>query len=191
MVRTPNMYDAMKKAEKILRSCTTFSQLDVADNVLHNFYILFEDEKNFDVVKNRLINTYWDVNTKIVDSAQDGKTPDTGPSTLKEIELVDNIMGEFNFNKVQNVMEHLRWDWLIKRTNGDTVFEIPSIDYLKQSAQNLLYRVIELAKEDNYSEPVYETECGGFRAEYYQPLSDGPVTLRLTFVLESWDENLD
>lgn len=66
--------------------------------------------------------------------------------------LVDETMDEFDYNKVQSVMENLNWYWA-------TIGGIPSVADLKKRTRELLYESIEWVLKHRSS---YHTATGGF-----------------------------
>ena len=75
--------------------------------------------------------------------------------SLKPVEKakIKDILKNFDFYKVHDVMEHFDWKWvMVKHDNG-----IPSVDELKAEAKRLL---IEAATEKT------QVATGGFRAVY-------------------------
>jgi len=81
-------------------------------------------------------------------------------------EKIEEILENFNFEKVHKVMTFLNWTW-----SGE---KVPTSYHLRDEARRLLNEIIKRP------EPYIET--GGFRAE-----KDGK-TLRLIFVLSEWEE---
>lgn len=78
------------------------------------------------------------------------------------------IEANFDFERVQKVMEFLKWQWIIE----DYGRVIPTIDRLKMTAKHYLYECWN--EEKSFS-------TGGFYYRY----KDG--NLSIEFVLESWD----
>ena len=81
---------------------------------------------------------------------------------------IEEIMDEFDFQNVQNVMEFLGWTWV---TTGGRV---PSVEQLKACARHQLE--IALAKKASHS-------TGGFEANYREFVDKG-IILTLSFILE-------
>ena len=84
--------------------------------------------------------------------------------------LVDDIMDNFDFAKVEEVMNFLKWKW----ANEDGRLSIPDKGEIKAEARRLLAIAI---KEKTW------VEAGGFRAEYTPKYKD----LSLRFVIAEWD----
>jgi len=89
--------------------------------------------------------------------------------------LLDEIMENFDFKKVHNVMEFLDWKW----ASSTTADAVPSIDEIKDEAARLLWDVVN----DPENEVI---ATGGLRvtkdfSDYRHPF------ISLEFVLEEWD----
>ena len=100
--------------------------------------------------------------------------------------MVDNIMDEFNFAKVQNVMDHLGWKW---------VGEYVTIEMLREKAERLLKGAI-FARLHEYRDWHWEQgihHCtGGFEATAFCDQFKSKITgLELKFVLSSWDKSIE
>ena len=66
--------------------------------------------------------------------------------------LVDETMDEFDYNKVQSVMEDLNWYWA-------SIGGVPTVSDLKKRTRELLYEGIEyVLKHRSY----YTASTGGF-----------------------------
>jgi len=90
--------------------------------------------------------------------------------TEQQREAIDYIMDSFDFDKVQTVMEFLKWEW---RDEG-----VPDRYSIKKEVRRLLRDAIE-----NKS----DIAIGGFIVKYYPPNNDGGEWIELAFELESWD----
>jgi hypothetical protein len=104
-------------------------------------------------------------------------------------QMIDNILDNFDFIKVQTVMEALNWRWVIAG-NG-----IPSIAELKTQAKKLLNNSAELRLgdyKDEYWEQGIISATGGFQATAYCDENKTKITmLELKFVLTEWDSEID
>ena len=92
---------------------------------------------------------------------------------------IDEIMDEFNFNKVQLVMEHLEWTWF--DTNG-----VPSVGDIRRAARKLLNALaLKPAKSGPWE---HSTMTGGLSARRWGDSDEyGPwENFALEFVLEDW-----
>jgi len=100
--------------------------------------------------------------------------------------MIDDIMDDFDFIKVQTVMEALNWQWAGKG--------VPSIKQLKETAVYLLKGAAELRLGD-YLESHWEqgiiNSTGGFQATAYCDENKTKITmLDLRFVLEEQDSEI-
>jgi len=101
-------------------------------------------------------------------------------------QMIDDIMDNFDFIKVQTVMEALNWQWAGKG--------VPSIKQLKETAVYLLKGAAELRLGD-YLESYWEqgiiNSTGGFQATAYCDENKTKITmLDLRFVLEEQDSEI-
>jgi len=95
----------------------------------------------------------------------------------KIISILDEIMDEFDFEKVKIVMDALDWQWAYaKAKNG-----VPTLDEIKQAAANLLW---SLATDPDPENTIHAT--GGFRAERDFSNPENPW-MRLSFEVTDWD----
>jgi hypothetical protein len=101
-------------------------------------------------------------------------------------QMIDDILDNFDFIKVQTVMEALNWQW-----TGEGV---PSIDQLKEKAVYLLKGAAKLRLEeylDSYWEEGIINGSGGFQATAYcNEAKTQIIALDLKFVLEEWDSEV-
>jgi len=102
--------------------------------------------------------------------------------TDKKQEQIDEIMDNFDFNKVARVMDFLEWKWWIKE------YRVPTEPEIRKDVRS------KLSKAYDYGEGrglKYETKTGGFTYTY-DPLY---TELQLSFELDSWhsypSEDLD
>lgn len=84
-------------------------------------------------------------------------------------ELINEVLDEFDFEKVHKAMKTLNWGWM--RSNG----KVPSIGQLVLCAQELLEDVSKM-------EVGYSIGTGGFKAAKVDSYDDG-VGLELEFIL--------
>ena len=92
------------------------------------------------------------------------------------MEIIDDIMDNFDFDKVHEAMLLLGWRWV----NHDTqAFEIPEISELRKRARGLMRNAIASSRDS------YTTATGGFQVD--KETIEGKVFLSLSFVLTSWD----
>ena len=100
--------------------------------------------------------------------------------------MIKDIMNEFDFNKVECVMDALNWRW-----RG----QIPTIDDLRDEAERLLRGAAESRlgafKDAHWEVPILNA-CGGFEAKAWCNEDKTKITmLDLAFVVESWDSSIE
>jgi len=100
-------------------------------------------------------------------------------------DMIDEIMGEFNFGKVQDAMFHLNWKW------AGTMKGVPTIDELREGAQELLESAAK-SRLGNYIDEYHELgivcQTGGFKATAWCNEAKTEITgLRLEFIITDWD----
>jgi len=89
---------------------------------------------------------------------------------------IENIIKNFDFERVHKVMEHLEWFWYTSQTDN----KVPSIGELMLNAKDLMERTYAEAVERRINRTALG--CGGFQASY----EDGIMNLQ--FVLDEWCE---
>jgi hypothetical protein len=98
--------------------------------------------------------------------------------------MVDDILNEFDFEKVHDTMVALDWKW------ASTHPSVPSIRDLKDTARQLLIKVYQLRKDDynnTHPEVPVQVATGGFRAIALCN-EDGVVDfLKLEFIITEWE----
>jgi hypothetical protein len=99
--------------------------------------------------------------------------------------MVDEILDEFNFERVQTVMFKLNWQWAM------TAQGIPTIEELKETAERLLRQAAEYRLgdyKDSYWELGIINATGGFQATAFCDETKTRITgLDLKFVLTEYD----
>lgn len=90
---------------------------------------------------------------------------------------VEDVLDEFDFHKVQKVMEFLEWKWA--KSDG-----VPTVGELRKRARNLLR---DSASKALFRNEFCSTETGGLRAECWPAEEGDDIALRLSFILESFD----
>jgi hypothetical protein len=101
-------------------------------------------------------------------------------------QMIDNILDEFNFAKVQNAMFALDWKW--------AGIGVPTLDQLRNEAHRLLKgaansRLYEF-KDEHWLEGI-QNSTGGFEAmAWCDENKTKIIRLELKFVLTSWDEEI-
>ena len=114
----------------------------------------------------------------------------TTTSTIPDIdpveEMIEDIMENFDWARVQLVMHYLGWRW---------VSEYVTIEMLKKEAERLLRGAIEsrlVEFQDVHHESGVINATGGLEAEAWCDESKTKiVALDLKFVLASWDQSIE
>lgn len=104
--------------------------------------------------------------------------------------MIDDIMDEFDFNRVETVMEFMDWKWA-----GDNGLEYVTVDMLKKTAKRLLKEAAEL-RLGNYKDEHWEQGIicgtGGFQAmAFCDEDKTKIIALDLKFVLTEWDAEIE
>ena len=89
---------------------------------------------------------------------------------------IDDIMDNFDFEKVHEAMTLLGWRWV---DHDSKAFEIPEIIKLRKRARRLMQEAMDSSKA------AYSIGTGGFQV--HKTTEEGKVYLSLSFVLTSWD----
>ena len=100
--------------------------------------------------------------------------------------MIDEIMEEFDFDKVQNVMDYLGWKW---------VGEYVTVDMLKKTAKRLLRDAAESRlgrfKNEHWEQGII-CGTGGFQAMAFCNEEKTKIeALQLKFVLTEWDAEIE
>lgn len=93
--------------------------------------------------------------------------------TDHQSELIEDLLERFNFEKVQITMTALDWKWANVMEDGSLT--VPTIERMKRSCRNILYRSIN----------DKSVGTGGFEARYY-PAGEDEIeeeTFALKFVV--------
>lgn len=91
--------------------------------------------------------------------------------TTQIYDQIDDIIYNFDFEKVHKIMKILKWRWFI---GGELV--IPSVQQLVKQARKLLFRA---------ATETTSVELGGFKATAKYSKKD-VLNLRLEFILERY-----
>lgn len=91
------------------------------------------------------------------------------------INQIEDLLDEFDFDKVKKVMDHLEWNYY------NSADKQVSIGELRRMARDLLERVYNT---DACSD--YFTACGGFEATRYMYPGDPEKYITLKFVVTEW-----
>jgi hypothetical protein len=101
-------------------------------------------------------------------------------------DMIKEIIDEFDFGRVETVMDALDWEW-----RGET----PTIDDLYEEAKRLLRGAAESRLgdfKDTHHDVAIINSCGGFEAKAWCDESKTKITgLDLAFVVESWDSSIE
>jgi hypothetical protein len=96
-------------------------------------------------------------------------------------QLIDEIVENFNWDKVYKTMDALGWTWV--HSEGET----PSTGRLITTATRLLRDAYDGAEKEQYT---YLVGTGGFEAVCYVD-KDDMYRLELRFVVTSWDVDIE
>lgn len=89
---------------------------------------------------------------------------------ISKQDLIDEILDQFDFDKVKQVMDALQWEWSMG--SGSRVPEIPE---MRKTARRLLKEVVE-------KPPYNYSATGGFHVE-----KDADGFLELRFEVTAWN----
>lgn len=91
--------------------------------------------------------------------------------------LLENVMDNFDFEKVHDVMVEMDWRWI---PIGSGELKVPTVFQLKNSARRYLRRAFD---------GCHTVGSGGLEASYHPPIDDEDPAgfLSLKFILEEWD----
>jgi hypothetical protein len=110
------------------------------------------------------------------------------PTEIDPVEkMIEDIMNEFNFKRIQSAMDHLKWQWA-----GEGV---PTIESLRKQAERLLRGAMK-SRLGSFRHESHEVGivngAGGLEAKAWcDETKTKIVALDLKFVLESWDESIE
>ena len=105
-------------------------------------------------------------------------------------QMIDDIMDEFDFTQVCNVMDYLNWKWA-----GDNGLERVTVDMLKKTAKRLLRDAAESRlrkfKNEHWEQGIIHS-TGGFQAmAFCDEDKTRIVALDLKFILTEWDAEVE
>jgi hypothetical protein len=92
---------------------------------------------------------------------------------MTEEQIIDDILDEFDFGKVMQVMEHLDWKW----GGISSPPEVPSLGQLRKRARSLMKYCI--------GHDEYVTATGGFHVR--KETFEGQPYYQLQFVVTDWN----
>jgi len=99
-------------------------------------------------------------------------------------------MDEFDFNRIETVMEFMDWRWA-----GDNGLEYVTVDMLKKEARRLLRGAADArlgAYKNTHWEQGIIHACGGLQAMAFCDEDKTKITgLDLKFVLTEWDARIE
>ena len=110
------------------------------------------------------------------------------PTEIDPVEkMIEDIMNEFNFKRIQSAMDHLKWQWA-----GEGV---PTIESLRKQAERLLRGAMK-SRLGSFRHESHEVGivngAGGLEAKAWcDETKTKIVALDLKFVLYSWDESIE
>ena len=88
-------------------------------------------------------------------------------------EQIDEIMDNFDFNKVAKVMDFLDWRWYLKE------YRVPEESEIRKNVRMYLSKTYDYGEGQGRK---YETKTGGFTYSYDPQYTE----LKLSFELDSW-----
>lgn len=99
--------------------------------------------------------------------------------------MIDEIMEEFDFDKVQAAMDYLNWRW---------VGEYVTVEMLKETAEQLLRNAAKLRLGDwiheHWEQGILSTTGGLQAMAFCDEDKSKIVALDLKFVLADWDSEI-
>ena len=106
----------------------------------------------------------------------------------KEQELIDKVLKEFDFNQVHKTMRLLRWEWI-----SPFGYEVPSLEKIKNSANNRIEGAIECSKKVKFKNKdiEYFSSSGGFKASVWKNIYGQITNVQLQFILTEWQAGED
>ena len=93
--------------------------------------------------------------------------------------MIANILNEFNFIRVHEVMVCLNWEW---RNNG-----IPTIDKLRNDARKRMDDAIKYCIYEGTANIPYHSSSGGLKATVEKNIYGQIDFIELEFVVSSWE----
>jgi hypothetical protein len=89
---------------------------------------------------------------------------------------IDEMMDHFDFNKAQQAMSALEWQWV-------GVDGVPELHHLRKKVRELMTRAFEMAHRS--TEPYYSIATCGFLVEY-DVIDDN---FHVSFYVTDWNSN--
>lgn len=106
---------------------------------------------------------------------------------MSPYKMIHDTMENFDFRKVQSIMEFLDWRW----AGGG--YKVPDQSQLKRQAHSLLVDAIELAEKEpfEHEEVAYFSTTGGFKATALKGSNNKVNFIRLEFIVEEWEQDIN
>jgi hypothetical protein len=101
----------------------------------------------------------------------------------KKHDMINEVLAHFDFEKVHTVMRTLNWKWF------DTA-DIPTINDLKESAEQRMESAIEQALSPNNKEHHdigWISYSGGLKATVWKTKKGKLARVQLEFIVSEWD----
>jgi hypothetical protein len=106
--------------------------------------------------------------------------------TNADHDVVWEILENFDFDRVHNVMTHLGWTWASTRDpEGNSVTDVPTLNELRREARSRMIAAIEWLRGREPGKE-YRSGSGGFWV-IAEIDGAGKLWMELKFVLTSWD----
>jgi hypothetical protein len=93
---------------------------------------------------------------------------------------IENILDNFEFDKVKKTMDALFWLWY-------DVVGVPEVADLRKHARRLLIEVGEKVSKSNEISAEANIATGGFKATAYKYDDTDKIYFRLAFEVATWD----
>jgi hypothetical protein len=100
----------------------------------------------------------------------------------KQDKMIKSVMKNFDWNRVQSIMEHLDWRW-----RGAP--EVPSIAELKAEALECINGAIyqAIGNTESSKDIGWISACGGLKAIAYRTNKNKLAQIRLEFNIAEWE----
>ena len=95
--------------------------------------------------------------------------------------MMFDIINNFDFDKVHNVMKYLEWEWFGKG--------IPTVDDIRFAARERIESVIKVCLSEANPNEEYFSSSGGLKAIAIKDDYGQISFLQLEFILTGWDLN--
>lgn len=104
----------------------------------------------------------------------------------QKIFILDDIMMNFDFKKVHDIMQFLNWTWF----NKNNTYTVPTIDEIRSSAKALCLECIDRhidLRKDNPGIYSYAMGTGGLRVVTLYDEEDDNWNVELSFEAAQWN----